>query len=151
MYLIITYCLSFLKVLLPWSLDTSLLMAIFLWYGYSSRQLGWIEKIKGKTFVFVLLLHIVIFYFYRTEINLSVRIYGNLLLTIAKSLTSAYLILCLCKWLEKICIVSKVLSYVGRHSLTIFSLQCFLNMCAIQVLIKFSIWQNPDYVLRYTR
>ena len=147
LYLLLTYCLSFLEILLPWSLDTSFLMAIFLWYGYSLSRWGWIEKINRKSFVFALLLHIGLFYFYRVEINLSVRIYGNLLLTIAKSLTSAYLILCLCKWLDKVRIVANVLGYVGRHSLTIFSLQCFLNMCAIQVLIKFSTWQKPACLL----
>ncbi len=118
---IITFALSFLPILLPWSLDTAFLMTIFLYAGIYIRKYDILPKLSIYSFAVLTALYYIALQ-YCGGINLSVRMYGNsiLLLTFA-AIIGSILIIKLAMVLDKyLKIVSDTLSYIGIHSLPIF-------------------------------
>ena len=131
-YSTITLLLSFCPVLLPWSIDTSFMIALFIMVGYYLKKWGFMN-LSGKANILVLLISLLVYILcatYNGDVNLSVRIYGE------KGALSVFLffiigasgtIFCatLFKLLHKIGITT-VASYIGRHSITILCIHLFI-------------------------
>ena len=121
LYFSITYCLAYLPLLLPWSLDTAFLMAIFIFVGTEFRKRNILQHIDYKWALVLSILYFV-FLHYSGFVNLSVRIYGrSLFILFPAALLGSVLILKMSLLIEK-GVVGKVLSSIGRHSLSIFCL-----------------------------
>lgn len=123
-YLAITVLLSHLPILLPWSIDTAFLMALFMYIGWLIRQ-----KIpnlfSAKIHPFIIIA--AIFYFlllpFCKDINLSVREYGTSIATcIIAGLTGCIITIFLAKLLTNT-LTGNILHHIGRHSLTIFCIE----------------------------
>ena len=120
-YVIISYSLSFLPILLPWSLDTAFLMAIFIYCGVKIRA-SWLY-LKNWCFLFgVCTTYIILLNYCGYEVNLSVRQYGNsLFLLLPTALLGSLLCLGFSCLIEK-SVFAKFFSELGRNSLPIFCL-----------------------------
>lgn len=128
-YLIITWGLSKLPFLLPWSLDSAFLMAIFIYAGIVCRNTTILENNKWWLWI-----ALVIGYGGTTYINgyenLSVREYGNsIVLSLIAGILGSLLIIKGSMWLSKYKIGNH-LARIGQHSLTIFCIQMPLLVCA---------------------
>lgn len=121
-YLILTFLLAQLPILLPWSIDCAPLMAIFIYCGMKMRDHNLLDNRSWLLWSAVFIGYCVITIINGLE-NLSVRDYGkSILLCLTSGLLGSMLLLKLSKWIE----ASKIGSYlaaIGRYSLTIFCLQ----------------------------
>ena len=79
--LLISYTLSFLPILLPWSIDTAFFLMIFFIVGEKVRIWSLLDKLNVYYFLLLVCLYIVLFQFCG-EVNFSVREYGTSLLII---------------------------------------------------------------------
>ena len=144
LYFSITYCLAYLPLLLPWSLDTAFLMAMFIFVGTEFRKRNILQYIDKKWVFFFSIIYLV-FIHYCGFVNLSVRIYGrSLFILFPAALLGSVLILKMSLLIEKF-FVGKVLSSIGRHSLSIFCLHIpFISVW--NTLIDFFHFTMPLYV-----
>lgn len=120
-YITTTYLLAFLPVLLPWSIDTAFLMAIFIFFGVMIRELALLHKINYKWLICLVLLYVA-FRFVCGNVNLSVRIYGrSLFMMLPTALLGSTILLKTSCYFEG-SLWGRIISKIGRHSLTIFCL-----------------------------
>lgn len=130
-YCIITYIsatilLSFPNILLPWSIDTSFLFALFLITGYElktavmkdyNKNITYFSTITFLTIIYLLLFNI------NGNSNLSVRIYGSQgVISILIYYSFSLIITLLYGEVLKGCknnFITKALAFVGKHSLRI--------------------------------
>ena len=118
-YILTTYLLSFLPILLPWSIDTGLLMAIFIHIGSSVRKKRILNKINLSWLICLTLLYIE-FRNICGNINLSVRIYGrSLIILLPAAVVGSVLLMKVSSYLEG-CFIGRIISMIGQHSLSIF-------------------------------
>lgn len=98
-YLLIAYVLYFLPVLLPWSLDTAFMMALFMYAGRLVKEYDVIHLSK-KYFIVILFFYVVCMAANGYE-NLSVREYGrSVLLSLIAGVSGSICLIWLCTWLE---------------------------------------------------
>ena len=124
-YLIITFLLSYLPILLPWSFDTAFYMALFMFSGMKLREI-FPSIYESKRIPSLVVLSIVLYLLlipFCDGINLSVRKYGSSIATcfiagLSGCITTIYI-----ANLLKNTLVGKILQQVGKHSLTIFCLE----------------------------
>ncbi|MBQ9230496.1 MAG: acyltransferase family protein [Prevotella sp.] len=142
-YVILTFAFTKSPILLPWSLDTAFLTALFMYAGALVRRYN---LMSAKIWQIVLLLIIYVgLQYVGGEINLSVRMYGTsvvgyfLLGTIG-----SFIVLWGARFWENSG-VGKFFSILGQHSLTIFCIQM-----AFIVLAK-DVFQHllPDMPIGY--
>lgn len=128
-YLTLTWLMNKLPILLPWSLDTAFLMAIFIYVGIVCRNTAILNCKKWCLWIAVVMGYGIAAYL-NGYVNLSVREYGNsILLNLIAGILGSMLIMKGSKWLSKYQI-GNLLAHVGQYSLTIFCLQMPLLVCA---------------------
>ena len=128
LYLITTWLLSKLPVLLPWSLDTAFFMALFIYAGIVCRNTTILESKKWWLWIGLVIGYGVTTYLNGYE-NLSVREYGNsIVLSLIAGILGSVLIMKGSMWLSKHKI-GKSLARIGQYSLTIFCVQMPLLIC----------------------
>lgn len=128
-----TYVLSFLPILLPWSLDTMFLMTIFIFAGSYIRRYNLLYKTSKLQLIILIMVYI--FSVLQCDwVNLSVRVYGNsLLFLLIGGILGSYILIFISMQIERhLSIVGSVLSALGIQSLPIF--------CIHIPFIK--IWEN---------
>lgn len=119
--IVITYLLSFLPILLPWSIDTAFLMVIFIYFGVIIREKRLLLMINLRWLSWLTILYIAFLYICG-NINLSVRIYGrSLMIMLPAALLGSVLLMKISCYIEKT-IIGTFISMIGRHSLSIFCL-----------------------------
>ena len=119
LYLTISYALSFLPILLPWSLDTAFIFALFLFEGFLIRKYTILERILIKHIIILIFLYI-FFRYYTWSVNLSIRYYGrSIFLLFPGASVGSVLLLTLAKKIEHIK-AAHVFSIIGKKSLSIF-------------------------------
>jgi peptidoglycan/LPS O-acetylase OafA/YrhL len=119
LYLIISYALSFLPILLPWSWDTAFLFALFLFEGFLIRKYNILEKITTNHIILLIIIY-AIFRYYTWSVNLSIRYYGrSLFLLFPGASVGSVILITLAKKVEGKNI-SHIFSKIGRNSLSIF-------------------------------
>ena len=142
-YLIITYLLSFCPILLPWSIDTSFLMAIFIYVGTIIRQESLIHKTKLLLEIALLFVYITLWLFC-CNVNFSVRIYGNLLFLIPCSMIGSFLLIKISYYIRLLSI-SRLLGEIGRKSLPIFCLHFPFIALWRKIIVSMNI-TIPSYI-----
>ena len=147
-YIIMTVLLSFLPVLLPWSLDTAPAGALFLYAGYMMKE----QKIFQRPTSWLLLSAIILLPLlavlikYNGSINMSIRQYGkhpflSPCLFLFIGIIGSYLYCLLCITLEKLKI-AHTLTYIGRISLTILCSHMLVLSCTGRVVGKIAYTLN---------
>ncbi len=120
-YLLLTYILQFLPILLPWSIDSAFLFALFIFIGTKLRSLN-LANIKG-TYTLLLLVGYLFLCVFNGTPNLSVRVYAHSFLwIILTAVIGTLLILRLSQYVENT-FLNSLMADIGRHSLTIFCVQ----------------------------
>lgn len=119
-YLVITAGATYLPILLPWSIDTAPLMAVFMFGGTLVRQHITLSKQQwGWIFILPYLLLLPFCH----NVNISVRMYGFSMITYALAALSGCIILVWLSQRLQETIVGKILQQIGIHSLTIFCIE----------------------------
>lgn len=127
-YVMLTWILSKLPILLPWSMDTAFLMAIFIYTGIVCRNTAILDNKKWWLWIAIVIGYGITAYLNGYE-NLSVRVYGNsILLSLIAGILGSLLILKGSMWISKFKI-GNLLACVGKYSLTIFCIQMPLLVC----------------------
>lgn len=139
-FLVITKLLTYLPILLPWSLDSVFLFSILIFVGYQLKDI-FIYRIKYHFPVIIVMIIGLIIYPIISDvnglINLSVRIYGNnIVLFLFTSIIGSCCLMLFSKKIERFKI-GKYLSIVGRHSLNIFCIHS-LFLVILNKIIQFS-------------
>lgn len=117
----ITYLLSFLPILLPWSIDTAFLMVIFIYFGVLIRKKRLLSMISFRQLCWLIIIYIA-FLFISGNINLSVRIYGrSLMIMLPAAMLGSIILMRIACYIEET-IIGTFISMIGRHSLSIFCL-----------------------------
>lgn len=132
-YLIITILFSYLPILLPWSLDTSFLMAIFIYSGYAIRNKeDGIELLTGKV-AYRLSIFYVVCLLINGYTNLSISNFGkSVWLTTFAGIAGSLILIKCAIWLEKTkC--KNTLVKIGKNSLIIFCIQMPLLFVAKKI------------------
>lgn len=119
--LIISYAMSYLPILLPWSIDTAFIFAVFILTGKKVRNYGILNKITPLHIVIMATLYSMLVWCCG-DINYSVRQYGySLLILLPASLLGSLLLMKAASYIEETRI-GHLLSKIGHESLTIFCL-----------------------------
>lgn len=143
-YIATTYLLSLLPILLPWSIDTAFLMASFIYYGVIIRKNHLLNKLNYTWLIGLTILYIV-FRYNCGYINLSVRIYGRSLITSIPAAMLGSVILMKISYYIEGCFIGKIISMIGRHSLSIFCLH--VPFITVWKIIAGSLRLNIPHVL----
>jgi len=123
-YLAITALLNHLPILLPWSIDTAFLMALFMFIGMQMRQR--LPDLFSITVHPLIVLSVIVYVLslpFCDDINLSVREYGSSLITFTIAGISGCLITIYIARLIEQCPLCVIFQQIGRHSLTIFCIE----------------------------
>lgn len=137
-YIELSVLLTYLPILLPWSIDTAFVGGIFIFWGVvfeeTSIYFGKCKKYHSLFFIYYLLMFIAFLMIYnilysRVSIqwNMSVRDYSStarcpVLFFMFYSLLGISMMLFLCKILQNLPVLNILLGYIGRHSLEIMCL-----------------------------
>lgn len=121
-YITLTWCLNRLPILLPWSVDCALLMAVFIFSGMQLRESKLLNNNSLLTWSVIMLGYCITTAINGYE-NISVRDFGHsVLLCIISGVLGSILILKLSTWIAQYKI-GKWFAAIGRYSLTIFCVQ----------------------------
>lgn len=136
-FLLITYLFSYLPILLPWSIDTAFLFALFLYVGTYLKDNNIIEKYfnynflkKIIVFIFIFALYL-IFVKYNNGINLSIREFGyhgfsSIILIFIIGIFGSFLFILFGKIISKIRLLKFLFINIGKNSVILFSLHYFI-------------------------
>lgn len=122
-YLFITDLLSRSSILLPWSIDTSFLMAIFIYCGYAVRHKEWGIEVFSNKVICGLVICYSLCLLINGYTNLSVGDFGkSVWLTAIAGITGSLILIKCAVWLAKTrC--KNILIGIGKNSLIIFCIQ----------------------------
>ncbi|WP_294746744.1 acyltransferase family protein [uncultured Prevotella sp.] len=121
MCLLISYTLTFLPILLPWSIDTAFFLAIFIAVGEKIKKFSILDKFNVYFLLFFVCVYIILSYICG-EVNLSVREYGtSIFILFPTAIIGSILLLKISYYLEQT-IIGHIFAKIGKHSLPIFCL-----------------------------
>ncbi len=145
LYMLMTYGLDYLPILLPWSIDTAFLMAVFIWIG------TWLKDIDMKRWSSWHYVLLIVAYFalctLNGEPNLSVRVYArSVLLILMTGTIGAILVIKLSQKIEQTFLKTMMIE-LGRHSLVVFCIQMFLLRIQNEILFNMLHIQQNVYTL----
>lgn len=142
-YVILTIVLDRIPILLPWSLDTAFLTALFMYAGMVVRSR---DYISAKWWQVVLILSVYIgLHFFGGDINLSVRMYGtSVFIYFVLGCLGSFVVLWGARFLEDT-IAGRLFLTLGQHSLTIFCIQMIFVVLAKDIFM----WMFPNIELGY--
>lgn len=133
----LTWLLSKLPILLPWSLDTAFLMAIFIYAGVKLRETNLLSNNNWRLWCCILLAYYIVSHINGYE-NLSIRDYGDsILLCLMSGILGSCLIMKVSVWIASFA-VGKHLARIGRYTLTIFCIQMPLLVGSRMIIEKIS-------------
>ena len=140
-YLCITYILSQLPILLPWSIDTAFLSSLIMYAGFYANTHDIISQGKYEILICVLIYSLLLYV--AGDINFSVRQYGiSFILYFIIAVLGCICVLWSSKRIERTW-VGNLLALVGKHSLTIF---CIEILFIREASIAYCILTNADEV-----
>ena len=133
LFILATWLLSKLPVLLPWSIDVSFIGAFFIFIGvYLNKSKCFTSKTSIKE-VFLIIISLIIYIWvirYNSEINMSIREYGRhgfisvlafCIVGVSGSIVCIYF-----SKLINTTRLGKTLSYVGKNTVVLLSLHLFI-------------------------
>lgn len=135
-YLFVTYLLSKISLLLPWSIDTSFVMALFIYSGYLLKRGMWRQSLLSNKILFLGIILYAFCFYINGYVNLSVGNFGrSVFLSVICGITGSIVLMRFSMWLAgkgqklKDCLIR-----IGRHSLTIFCIQMPLLFLSERIL-----------------
>lgn len=121
---------NFISYRLPWGIDIALIASLFLWFGYFFKNIFLPMVLKKKAAGFILIpvcaVVCVLSIFVKTQngyVRMASGDYGNFPVFLLTAISGSLFISLIIFFLDKISIVSKVLSSLGQYSLVIMVLQ----------------------------
>jgi fucose 4-O-acetylase-like acetyltransferase len=137
-------------LLLPWSIDISLVAQIFMFSGYLMRKYMIFEK-KAPIWLFFAAASVWILDLYMGGIDLSERVYNNLAVSTIGAIAATYLLMKLSYFLSNsISFCYKPITYIGRQSLVIFCFHMF-DIWIFPPMISYSarlwLYQNNYWII----
>ncbi len=145
LYFVISFLLNKLPILLPWSLDTAFIGALFIFIGYKLKNnniksppnehkcLLWLIAMLG---IYILLVK------YNGSINMSVRVYGSHLLSpiifFVIGILGSFIYFYLLKRLENTFIV-RVFAKLSNYTVSLLCTHVFVYYCVrkLQLIVNF--------------
>jgi len=123
-YLAITVLLSHLPILLPWSIDTAFIMALFMYIGVQIRQnLPDLFSVKIHPIIVLSAIVYLLSLPFCSNINLSVREYGSSIITFTiAGIAGCLIIIYIARQIEQ-SPLHTIFQQIGKHSLTIFCIE----------------------------
>ena len=126
LYLLTVVFMKRLPILLPWSIDTAPLLAVFMYAGYLIREKQILEQ-KSTYFVPVVFVAYYVLCYVNGMVNVSVREYNSTILLLFTGIIGSFLILKISQFLERyLCKFSVPLMMIGKDSLYIFCTHVFV-------------------------
>lgn len=142
-YAIITIVLTKCPLLLPWSVDTAFLTALFMYFGMVARNKNCITAKPWQ--VGLIALSYIGLQIIGGDINLSVRMYGtSVIIYFVLGCFGSFCVLWGSKYLQGT-FVGKVFLTLGEHSLTIFCVEMAFIVWAKELFL----WLCPGCELHY--
>ena len=123
-YILISIALNLLPILLPWSIDTAFLMALFMYAGTLTRKhIPNVFKLRPHPVVIISIVMYFVLLPLCNDINLSVREYGTSIgVCFLSALFGSIAVIYISRLIENT-IVGIAIRQIGKHSLTIFCIQ----------------------------
>lgn len=139
----ISFALTLLPVLLPWSLDTVPFFAALMITGHIMRRDNWLGRIKISAYLIMALAFPLLSIFFYQE-NLSVGFFGGLMPVVyICGVLGALLLLRLCQAADRIRLLNPLcalLARINRYALVVFGLQMvFMNYATSHI------WRLHEY------
>lgn len=130
--------LKMLPVYLPWSMEMSLIGTVFMLFGLLIRQLNVVDFIRCKMYlpvlcvvIFALLHHV------NGSANMAISVYGrSIILYVILGFLGSIIMIWLALILEKIDVLNRAVSYVGRKTLIILGLHMTIISLMVSVMSK---------------
>lgn len=120
-YICLTFILSKIPILLPWSIDTAFLSSLIMYAGSNAKNYNIVSLGKYEILLCVLIYSLL--FYVAGDINFSVRQYGtSFIIYYIMAILGCIIVLWCSKRIERIWI-GKLLALFGRHSLTIFCVE----------------------------
>lgn len=143
-YAILTILLTKCPILLPWSIDTAFLTALFMYVGLVVKNRNFISANLWQVGL------IAVVYsglqMFGGEINLSVRVYGNsVIIYFVLGCIGSFVVLWGSKYLETT-YIGRIFSSLGRHSLAIFCVQMIFIVWAKNLYHYIFLQDNIGYM-----
>lgn len=151
-YFVISCANLFLPILLPWSIDTAFIGAIFIFCGYVSKDIR-CEK-YNNVYRWIAFLASMAVYIASVSlngsVNLSIRILGDrgiisLPLFILIGISGTFACSVLCKFLDS-SILSKFLSFIGKNTLKFLGVHMLLFV-SVDLIMAFVGINLPEYAI----
>lgn len=132
LYLVVSGAMMYLPILLPWSIDTAFVGAIFIFVGYKIKESNIQIHNKPKLAIvvaFFVLIYILLVHF-NGFTNMSIRIYGDkgifsLPIFMVIGVMGTFLYAFICVLCEKT-IIGKFLGFLGKNTITILGTHMFV-------------------------
>lgn len=152
-YVLITIMMSKLPVLLPWSIDTAFMGAIFMLWGnaWAQRRDDFVQNKYSRISLFCLLLaSYLALVFYNDGINMSVRAWGkhgwiSAVLCMLIGLQGSTLYIWMIQKFDASMIV-QLLAYIGKSSVVILAIHFPVYKSVELLILRFGI-NMPDYCI----
>ena len=143
LYAMASVAFTYSPILLPWSIDTAPLTAIVMYAGMECRKRD-LMSINIIPVICLLLVYIGLQYV-GGDMNLSVRMYGtSIAIYYVLAIFGSFIVLWCCKYLQGT-IVGRCFLTLGKHSLTIFSIEIAFIVLAKDIWH----WLFPSVALGY--
>ncbi len=120
-YLCLTYILSKIPILLPWSIDTAFLSSLIMYTGFHAKKYNILSWKESNILICILIYSLLLCV--AGDINFSIRQYGtSFIIYFIMAITGCVIVLWSSKKIDQTWI-GKLLALWGKHSLTIFCIE----------------------------
>lgn len=150
--IVLTIMLKQLPILLPWSIDTAFLGALFMLIGYYGKNI-FIKEMKWKESLIVLLIYLTCSY-YNDGINISIRQYGNygiisVIAVCIVGMSGSFLCICFSRMMDFIPVIRNIFTYIGKNTIMLLALHVTIFTIFDWALARFGISEDVNGIIYY--
>lgn len=150
--ILLTIILELSPILLPWSVDTAFIGALFMLIGYYGKNI-FMQKMRWKKLFLVLAIYLICCY-YNDGINISIRLYGNhgiisILAVCIIGVTGSLLCIYLSKMVDAIPIIRDIFDYIGKNTIILLALHVIIFTIFDVTLAWLGISEDINSVMHY--
>ena len=120
-YFCLTYILSYVPILLPWSIDTAFLSAVIMYAGFNANKYNIISWPTHIILICIMLYALLLCI--AGDINFSIRQYGESIIIYYVFATLGCIVVLWCSKRIEATYLGKGIAFLGKHSLTIFCME----------------------------
>lgn len=150
---VLTIILKQLPILLPWSIDTAFMGALFMLVGYYGKNI-FIKEMKWTELLIVSLIYMTCSY-YNDGINISIRLYGNdgiisILAICVIGVTGTLLCIWLAKAINEYYVfVRNILTCIGENTIMLLAFHVTIFRIFDEVLVFLKISEDTNGIIYY--